>query len=368
MKLKRFCAKDFRNIEACDIEFSDGVNLLYGKNAQGKTNAVEGIYVFSRGKSFRGREDSELIRFGCEGFRIYIEYEEKDRKNSLEYCLYGKERQRKKNGYRLNKVTEMIGSFKSVLFYPDDLRLVKGGPEERRNFLNVAISQSYPSYMKIYSDYKKALENRNCVLKFIGKGFPVSREELDSWSEIMAEYASHIYLMREEYIELLSYYSSKIMNEISAGKENLSVSHECDIEVGLKDRLAIKEAYINRFNKERDREISAGVTLFGPHRDDILIKINDRDARLYASQGQQRSVVLSFKLAEGEVIKEMSGEYPVFLFDDVLSELDDTRRRYVLEGAKDKQFIITSCEPEELLGYTSNEIDVFGGKYVSSHR
>ena len=158
------------------------------------------------------------------------------------------------------------------------------------------------------------------------------------------------------------------MSEISAGKENLSVSHECDIEVGLKDRLAIKEAYINRFNKERDREISAGVTLFGPHRDDILIKINDRDARLYASQGQQRSVVLSFKLAEGEVIKEMSGEYPVFLFDDVLSELDDTRRRYVLEGAKDKQFIITSCEPEELLGYTSNEIDVFGGKYVSSHR
>ena len=242
MILKRFVADSFRNIEKCDISFEKGVNLLHGDNAQGKTNAVEGIYLFARGKSFRAREESEMIKFGESGFRIYIEYEEKDRKNSLEYCLYGKERQRKKNGYRLNKVTEMIGSFKSVLFYPDDLRLVKGGPEERRNFLNVAISQSYPSYMKIYSDYKKALENRNCVLKFIGKGFPVSREELDSWSEIMAEYASHIYLMREEYIELLSYYSSKIMSEISAGKENLSVSHDISLSNG-KVKRARKRIY-----------------------------------------------------------------------------------------------------------------------------
>lgn len=368
MKLLKFEARDFRNIEYCDISFSDGVNLLYGKNAQGKTNAVEGIYIFSRGKSFRGREDSELIRFGCEGFRIYIEYEDKNSKGSLEYILHGKERRRKKNGYQIFKVTEMIGNFKSVLFYPDDLRLVKGGPEERRNFLNIAVSQIYPTYMKIYSDYKKALENRNCALKFINKGFPVSREEIESWSEILAEYASHIYIMREEYIKDLSFYSARIMSDISSGKEEIIVENECDIETGLTDRKKIKELYKEKFSSDTAREIAAGVSLYGPHRDDISIKINGRDARLYASQGQQRSVVLAFKLAEGDIINERCGEYPVFLFDDVLSELDDSRRRYVLEGAKEKQFIITSCEPEELIGYTNNEIDVFGGNYVLSHR
>ena len=365
MILKRFSAKDFRNIERCDIEFAKGVNLLYGKNAQGKTNAIEGIYIFSRGKSFRGREDSELIRFGAEGFRIYIEYEEKKGGGSLEYALFGKDRLRKKNGYKVGRVTELIGNFKAVLFYPDDLRLVKGGPEERRNFLNIAASQVYPSYMKTYSDYKKALENRNCILKFMNKGFPVSREELDSWSEMMAEYASFIYLMREEYIKKLSFYSEKIMLDISG---NISLYHEYEIGEGISERALVKEKYYKIFTDDIEREASAGITLFGPHRDDIRIKINEKDSRLFASQGQQRSVVLSFKLAEGEVINEICGEYPVFLFDDVLSELDEGRRRYVLEGASDKQFIITSCEPEELLGFTENEIDVSGGCYVSSHR
>ena len=170
MIIKRFRAENFRNIEKCDIEFADGVNLLHGKNAQGKTNCLEGIYIFSRGKSFRGRDDSELIKFGEEGFRISIEYEDKYGDETLEYALFGKERLRKKNGYKINKITEMVGSFKCVLFYPDNLGLVKGGPDERRNFLNVASSACFPAYMKHYADYKSALENRNCILKFMQKG------------------------------------------------------------------------------------------------------------------------------------------------------------------------------------------------------
>ena len=203
MIIRRFRASDFRNIESCDIEFTDGVNLLYGRNAQGKTNVIEGIYIFSRGKSFRAREDSELVKFGKEGFRLSIEYDEGVHKRSLEYALFGKERLRKKNGYKISKVTEMIGSLKCVLFYPDDLKIVKGGPEERRGFLNVAVSLINGTYLKMYSDYKKALENRSCSLKFINKGYPVSRDELLSWSESMAEYASYIYLEREKYIEAL---------------------------------------------------------------------------------------------------------------------------------------------------------------------
>ncbi len=368
MIIKKFRARDFRNIKSCDIEFSPGVNLLHGNNAQGKTNCIEGIYLFSRGKSFHAREDRELVRFGSEGFNISIEYETEKGPESLEYAMFGKDRVRKKNGYKIGSVSEMIGSFRSVLFYPDDLKLVKGGPEERRNFLNVAISQCYPSYIKYYSSYKKALENRNCLLKFALKGMYTDEREIISWSESMAEYASHIYIMREEYINRLSKYAEGIMREISEGKEELSLSYESDIASGLSDRERIKEEYKRVFSENLVRETAAGVTLFGPHRDDIKITINSKDARTFASQGQQRSVVLSLKLAEGEVIRELCGEYPVFLFDDVLSELDERRRRYVLSGTKDKQVIITSCEPDELLGFINLRIDVSGGEYVSSYR
>jgi DNA replication and repair protein RecF len=371
MKIKRFRAENFRNIEKCDIEFSDGVNLLHGKNAQGKTNAIEGIYIFSRGKSFRGRDDSELIKFGSEGFRISIEFEDKFGEESLEYALFGKERQRKKNGYKINRITEMVGSFKCVLFYPDNLGLVKGGPEERRSFLNVAASACYPSYMKNYSDYKSALENRNCILKFIQKGMYYDRFELDSWSASMAEYASYIYLFREEYIRKLEVHAKKILSEISDGKEELEISHITDITVGLSERKDVFDEYLKLFTSSVEKEAMAGVTLYGPHREDIEIKINGKAARVFASQGQQRSIVLALKLAEGEVIREICGEYPVFLFDDVLSELDEKRRKYVLSGKGDRQIIITSCEPDECEGFTDKEIDVSEGvysSYVSTHR
>ncbi len=368
MIIKRFKADNFRNIEKCDIEFSPGVNLLYGKNAQGKTNVVEGIYYFSRGKSFRGREDKELVRFGAEGFRIYLEFEDNCGKESLEYALFGKERLRKRNDYKITKITEMIGSFKAVLFYPDDLSLVKDGPEERRGFLNVAASSCYPLYIKYYSDYKKALENRNCILKMMQKGLYIDRFELDSWSSSMAEYASYIYLFRKDYVNRLKVYASKILNDISDGNEELSLIYESPIPIEMTDRAEIKAEYERLFSSSLDREIAAGVTLFGPHRDDIGIEINGKSARSFASQGQQRSIVLALKLSEGEVIKEICGEYPVFLFDDVLSELDDKRRNYLLSGIGDRQIIITSCEPDICLGFTDSEIEVTGGRYVSSHR
>ena len=368
MRIKRFRAENFRNIECCDISFCPGVNLLYGKNAQGKTNVVEGIYYFSRGKSFRGREDKELVKFGSEGFRISLDFSDECGDGSLEYAMLGKERLRKKNGYKINKVTEMIGSFKAVLFYPDNLSLVKDGPEERRGFLNVAASSCYPMYIKYYTDYKKALENRNCILKMMQRGLYIDRTELDSWSSSMAEYASYIHIFRKDYVERLTKYAGEVLNDISDGGEELSLSYESHIPDNITDRLDIKREYERILSESLDREIGAGITLYGPHRDDLEILINGKSARSYASQGQQRSIVLALKLSEGEVIKEMFGEYPVFLFDDVLSELDEKRRKYVLEGRGDRQIIITCCEPNECLGFTDNEIEVTGGRYVSSHR
>lgn len=368
MILKRFRAQNFRNIEECDIEFLPGVNLLYGQNAEGKTNAVEGIYIFSRGKSFRKGDDADLVKFDSDGFRISIEYENRDGNGTLEYAYFGKERLRKKNGYKINKVTEMIGSFKSVLFFPDNLSLVKDGPEQRREFLNVAIAQCYPSYMKYYASYKKALENRNCLLKFIQKGFYVERAELQSWSKSMAEYASYIYLMREGYTKKLSDYAKVILSDISSSREELVIRYQSDIKNDLSKREEVCREYERIFSENIDKEISQGVSLYGPHRDDLKIYINEKEARSFASQGQQRSIVLAMKLAEGEVIKEIFSEYPVFLFDDVLSELDEKRRAYVLSGAGERQFIITSCSREECSGFSQNEIDVSGGRYVSSYR
>ncbi len=365
MRVKRFSAENFRNIKKCDILFSDGINLLHGKNAQGKTNALEGIYIFSRGKSFRAIDEKELIRDGTEGFRIFLEFEDKYGEESLEYSLIGKERRRKKNGYKINKVTEMIGSFKTVLFSPDDLTIVKDGPERRRDFINIAVSQCYPSYIKLYSDYKKALENRNCILKNAKAGLYFSKEELYSWSETLAEYASHIYKYREDYIKNLSSFANEFQSDISSGKERLSLFYKSGIE---EDAVDIKNKYIKIFTSDFERECAAGVTLHGPHRDDIEIKINGKNARVYASQGQQRSAVLSLKLAEGEVNREICGEYPVYLLDDVMSELDEKRRAFVLGGIKEKQVIITSCENDEIKSLADSVTEVYLGEYVSSYR
>ena len=368
MKIKRFKAENFRNIEYCDLGFKDGVNLLYGSNAQGKTNAVEGIYLFARGKSFRGTEEKDLKRFDTEGFRLSIEYEDKYGENTLEYASFGRERVRKKNGYRLKKLSEMIGSFRAVLFFPDDLSLVKDGPEERRAFLNIAIAQCYPSYIEEYSAYKEALENKNRLLKAASKGQFYDRREIESFAEIMADHAARIYITRLEYVKLLSEYSKIKEKEISSDKEDLEILYKSDITEETDDLASVKEEYKRIFTSWVDKEIVVGSSLYGPHRDDLLININGKSARVFASQGQQRSVVLSMKLAEGEIIKKLYSEYPVFLFDDVLSELDKDRREYVLKKMKEVQLIITSCSYEEIIDGAEAVTEVKEGKYVPAHR
>ena len=368
MRIKRFRAEDFRNITACDIEFSDRVNLLYGKNAQGKTNAIEGIYLFSRGRSHRTSDDKEMIRFGSEGFRIGIEYETDDGIQTLEYACFGRERRRMKNGYRLKSAAEMVGSFKSVLFYPDNLGLVKGGPEERRAFLNVAVAQCFPVYLSEYQRYKTALENRNSILKSASKGQYYDNDELIAWSMQMAVSAAYIYVKRKEYIRLLSPHVREVGLELSEGREDISLSLDCDITGEALDVKAAECEYRSIFTSNLEREKLVGTSLYGPQRDDLSIEICGNPARSYASQGQQRSIVLAIKLAEGEVIKQLFGEYPVFLFDDVLSELDKSRRRYVLEGMRDRQVIITSCEGEDIVDGAERIIEVSGGSYVSTHR
>ena len=367
MKIKRFKAENFRSIEKCDIEFTDGVNLIYGGNALGKTNVIEGIYLFSRGRSFRTAQEKDMVRYNEQGFRVALEYDSRDGENTLEYASFGREKRRRKNGYPVKSVREMIEGFKAILFHPDDLSLVKGGPEERRAFLNVAAAQCYPAYISDYSRFQTALDNRNALLKNASKGLYTDEGELYAWSESMAEYAAYIYKTRTEYLKKLEVYVREIGLKISDGKEEISFEYKSDIEIGG-DREAVREEYIKALTSSLEKEKIVGTSLYGPQRDDIIIKINGQPTRGFASQGQQRSIVLSMKLAEGEVIRDVFGEYPVFLLDEMLSELDESRRKFVLDSLDGKQTVITACECEEMKPLAKNLIQIKEGQYVSSYR
>ena len=368
MKIKRFKAENFRNIEKCDIEFTDGVNLIHGGNALGKTNVIEGIYLFSRGRSFRTAQEKDMVKYNTAGFRISLEFDSRDGENTLEYASFGREKRRRRNGYPVKSVREMIEGFKAILFHPDDLSLVKGGPEERRAFLNVAAAQCYLTYISDYSRFQTALDNRNALLKNALKGLYVDDGELYAWSESMAEYAASIYLARTEYLKKLEVYVREIGLKISGGKEEISFEYKSDVEVGG-DCEAVKKEYHRCLTFSLDREKAVGTSLYGPQRDDIIIKINGQPTRGFASQGQQRSIVLAMKLAEGEVIRDIFGEYPVFLLDEMLSELDETRRKFVLDSLEGKQTVITACECDEMKPLAKNLIEIEEeGRYVSAYR
>ena len=367
MQIKRFKAENFRNIGKCDIEFTDGVNLIYGGNALGKTNVIEGIYLFSRGRSFRTAQEKDMVKYDTQGFRVALDYKSLDGECSLEYASFGREKRRRKNGYPVKTTREMIEGFKAILFHPDNLSLVKGGPEERRAFLNVAAAQYYPAYISDYTRFATALDNRNSLLKNASKGIAVDDGELFAWSESMAEYASYIYVTRVEYLKKLEVYVKEIGLKISDGKEEISLEYKSDVS-GISDRERVKAEYLAILTSSLEKEKIVGSSLYGPQRDDIIIKINSQPTRGFASQGQQRSIVLSMKLAEGEVIRDTFGEYPVFLLDEMLSELDEVRRRFVLDSLDGKQTIITACECEEMKPLAKNLIEIKDGQYVSAYR
>lgn len=345
MICKRIEYTDFRNIEKGSIELSPETTILYGKNAQGKTNMLEGVYLFAQGKSHRAGRDSELIRFGAERAVLSMAYESGGRENTLSLTIEGgRHKIPYKNGIRLDRLSEMIGNFRAVLFSPEHLAIVKSGPSERRAFLDVAISQLRPVYMRTLQRYNTILLQRNALLK--GAKHGANTVTLEAWSEQLAEYAARVAIVRADYAAKLSVIASELYSDMTGSREEISISYHGTSRIGgdYGDEVRVREIYRRQLTENTEREILLGSTQYGIHKDDVDIMLNGREAKFFASQGQQRSIVLTLKLAEGEYSKRETGEYPVFLLDDILSELDPARRSYIVSGIRDRQVIITSCD------------------------
>lgn len=351
----------FRNIESEKIEFKDGINVIYGENAQGKTNILEGIYLFARGKSFRAFKDRELINFNSNvGYaRMIFESQRGECELGVEIPKNANKKfYRNKN--KVTKTSEIIGEFRSVLFCPSHLGIIKESPSVRRKFLDIAISQLKPLYIKMLAKYNAVLENRNAILKMSEDERKAYDGILEVYSEELATLSTDIANMRIEYVKKLDFYVKRYFNEMTDGKETPNITYETNAdEADFDSRESLKKKYTDLLKNNIEREIKYGATLYGIHKDDLKIELNTKDARFYSSQGQQRSLALAMKLSEGEISKDFTGEYPVFLLDDVLSELDENRRKYIMSNIKKRQVIITTCESTAF-----NEVDDVNFIYI----
>lgn len=353
MQIHTLKLTNFRNYAEEEISFSPGTNVIYGNNAQGKTNLLEAICLFSYGRSRRARSDGELIRFGSDFFRLGLTFSDASREYSafMQQAANGK-KSIKINNVPLRRLSQLLSYLNVVMFSPSDLDIVRGSPSVRRRFLDEAISQMYPKYMSKLSDYHKALEQKNKLLKQLRARGARRDDMLTIWNEQLSESGTEIYIKRKEFIEKTDIHAAKVQSEIS--KENLKTDYtpniNCGIMEGTEERSEteriVKNVLFQRLEEAQTREIENGSSVFGVQRDDFMIKIGGKDARLYASQGQQRTAVLSLKLAQTEFIKEECGEYPVLLLDDIMSELDIERRHFLAGKISGKQVLITTTDAE----------------------
>ena len=374
MLCKKVELQNFRNAECETVTFDSGINVLHGENAQGKTNLLEAIYYVSLGKSFRGSKDAEIIRFGEEYAAISLDFIAQGREQNVTMRFSDNARQKKTvthNGVKITKLSELVGEFRAVLFSPDHLQMIKDGPSLRRNYLDVAISQLRPMYLHSLQKYNKILLNRNKLIKNAEEDRATFDSTVDFWSAQLAHEAAIIAKARAEYVQksgdiIAEFYRRMCQSgEIDETPELIyagSAKQESELYF---DTEVTERNFLRLLTNFHEREIAAGSTLYGIHKDDIIINLNGKNTRLYSSQGQQRSLALAMKLAEGEICRMDCGEYPVFLFDDVFSELDSIRRKNLLREIADRQVIITSCESDMDFDIPYRRIEVTKGKYKS---
>ena len=367
MRIKKLKVENFRNLENLDIEFSEGINIIYGNNAQGKTNIIESIYIFSFGKSFRANKDIELLKFDKEYFLSNIKIMKKDRELEMDFGFdkISNKKMIKVNGVIQKKISDIIGKSNVVVFKPEDIKIVTDSPSIRRKYIDYLISSISKSYLENITKYKKVMEERNNLLKEIKLRLKGSRKLdetdsnfLDVYDKLLSKLNCEIYNERKRVIEKLNNYIYDIhlkLTENYINNEKLHIKYVSNVAEDI-------EKMYNNLSKSRLNDINKGYTSLGIHRDDYIISINSLDVSIYGSQGQKKSSIISLKLSELKVIEEIIGEKPVLLLDDYMSELDERRRLKFLDIIEDIQIIITTTHKISIDGKENTYFYVDNGK------
>lgn len=358
MQIKNLSLQNFRNYENETFAFDGGLNILFGKNAQGKTNCAEAVFYLCTGTSLRIRHDRQLIRIGAPCAKIAADAETRYGKVRIEADIYEDRREIRINGARISRSADLMGHINSVFFSPGELRLIQDGPDERRRFMNMSISQTSPAYYTALLRYNKILDQRNALLK--NRDVDLILDTLPVWDEQLCRYASIIVKKRTEFLEKLAPYARELHAFLTDGAEELVISPDKKYGGGEGE---IAAEMLKRLGRNYEKDIRLGFTTVGPHRDDIDFFISGKDAKAYASQGQTRTAALAVKLSEVEIFRELSGEYPVLILDDVMSELDLPRRKKLLKRISSVQTILTCTHAERVLyGAECKKIRIENGR------
>lgn len=356
MYIKSLVLNNFRNYEKLNIELNKGINIFNGNNAQGKTNVIESIYYCSIGKSHRTNKDRELVKWDNEEayIRLYVCRDRIDKKIEIKIFKEGK-KGINVNSIKLKKISELFGVFNAVIFSPEDLKIVKDSPSYRRKFLDIELSKLKSKYYYELAQYHKVLDERNALLR--SRNIK-NMDMLDVYDMQLSKYGSYVIDHRIKYIDKLNLVGNIIHGDITSKKENIEFRYITSVN----SRENIENALLQNFMKNRKKDIEKCMTSVGPHRDDFYIAINGIDTRIYGSQGQQRTAVLTIKFASLNILKEYTGETPVLLLDDVLSELDISRQKYILNSISDIQTIITCTGMSEISNYLVDDYKIFNVK------
>lgn len=359
MYIQRVILKNYRNYRDLNVQLNKGINIFYGQNAQGKTNIIESICLASTGKSHRTQKDAELINWNSEDSRVKIEFEkEKDNKTVEIYLKKGFKKQVKLNGVRLNKIGELIGNLNTVVFSPDHMKIIKDGPSERRRFIDIILSQVKPGYYYNLVQYLKVLEQRNILLNEAKKNIKAIRT-MDIWNEQLVLYGTKIIKARDEFIKNINIFAAETHERISNRKEKLEMIYKPSVEAYEGNEKAIEKRYTEYLERFRDEDLKRGITHKGPHRDDLFLYLNNMEVKTYCSQGQQRTTLLSIKISELKYMSKETEEVPILLLDDVFSELDMERQKYLMEFIKGVQTVITCTDIEHMDKLKINDTKLF---------
>lgn len=344
MIAEKLTIAQYRNLKPASILLDPGINILYGDNAQGKTNFLEAVWLFTGAKSFRAAKDSEMVAFGCEHAFLTLDFKAQGRCQQADMKIE-KRRRVELNGIGLRSAARLAGVFCAVVFSPAHLSLIKDGPEARRRFIDAAYCQIRPAYIRVLAEYQRTLQQRNALLKEAVRGNPLPADVLGVWDERLAQAGAAVYAARRTYVKLLEAQAASIYDGLSAQRERLTLEYESCVN---RDNVPGEDTAKMLFYLLQERHAidrAAGFTTAGVHRDDLALAIDGRAARIYGSQGQQRSTVLALKLAEAALLQQETGEQPVMLLDDVMSELDPARQDYILNHIHGWQVLITCCDP-----------------------